>query len=61
MTDAEYTELKQVIANSVRVVVAQHEDGSQVVRGLDDTTTTKIADAVLLWVLERRPALRVVK
>lgn len=43
-------DLVQAIAASVRVVVAEHEDGMRTVRGLDEETAEKIADAVLKWI-----------
>ena len=42
-------DLVQAIAASTQVVVAEHEDGSRTVRGLDDETSEKIAAAVLGW------------
>ncbi len=42
-------DLERAIADAVQVVVAEREDGTRVVRGLDDETTAKIAVAVLRW------------
>jgi hypothetical protein len=39
--------LRRVIAKSVEVTVAVHDDGSYTTRGLDDATANKITDAVL--------------
>jgi hypothetical protein len=47
--------LMVVIAQSVEVAVASHDDGSRTVRGLDAFTSETIADAVLHWrATERR-------
>jgi hypothetical protein len=42
-------DLEQTIANSVRVTLEKFPDGSELVRGLDDVTTSTIAAAVLEW------------
>jgi hypothetical protein len=42
-------DLIQAIAASTQVVVAEHEDGTRTVRGLDEDTSEKIASAVLKW------------
>jgi hypothetical protein len=43
-------DLVQVIAASTQVVVGEHADGTRTVRGLDEDTSEKIADAVLKWI-----------
>ena len=45
-------DLVKAIAASTQVVVAEHDDGSRIVRGLDEETSEKIATAVLKWIGE---------
>lgn len=42
-------DLVKAIAASTQVVVAEHADGTQTVRGLDEDTSDRIAEAVLKW------------
>ena len=42
-------DLVQAIAASTQIVVAEHEDGTKTVRGLDEETAERIAKAVLRW------------
>ncbi len=43
-------DLVKAIAASTETVVAEHEDGTRTVRGLDEDTSEKIATAVLRWI-----------
>ncbi len=43
-------DLVKAIAASTQVVVAEHEDGTKTVRGLDEEISEMIAKAVLRWI-----------
>lgn len=43
-------DLVKAISASTQVVVAEHEDGTKTVRGLDEETSETIATAVLQWI-----------
>jgi hypothetical protein len=45
-------DLVKAIAASTQVIVAEHGDGSRIVRGLDEDTAEDIATAVLKWLRE---------
>lgn len=45
-------DLVKAIAASTQVVVAEHEDGTKTVRGLDEETSEKIATTVLKWIAQ---------